>query len=227
MSKLFQAVTEGSIQSANNQKEVYLIEESSLRNRFGSNWNKLMEESQSSLISARVIFKLLDQIPQETALDYSGPCISATSALERELKRIFQDNYSGFSGKYDFTLGDFPTILECYKNQAGKWTPEDQISSVLRDYLCSIIKKRYIANKSDPRTCFLSKKLPDGSVLDFSFIDTIDFVRRRYRNPAAHTDRLSKKTAEQCFTRIMGALDAETRLTMTESALWFLMEVIN
>lgn len=126
-----------------------------------------------------------------------------------------------------FILGDFPTILECYKNQAGKWTPEDQISSVLRDYLCSIIKKRYIANKSDPRTCFLSKKLPDGSVLDFSFIDTIDFVRRRYRNPAAHTDRLSKKTAEQCFTRIMGPLDAETRLTMTESALWFLMEVIN
>ena len=59
---------------------------------FGKSWDLLLPASKASLISAGVLWKSCTRITKP-GFDFSGVCISATSALEMELKHIF---YSGF-----------------------------------------------------------------------------------------------------------------------------------
>lgn len=59
---------------------------------FGKSWDLLLPASKASLISAGVLWKSCARITKP-GFDFSGVCISATSALEMELKHIF---YSGF-----------------------------------------------------------------------------------------------------------------------------------
>lgn len=63
-----------------------------LQSLFGDAWTRLLPTSRTSLISAGVLWKSCSGITKEH-FDFSGVCISATSALEAELKRVF---YTGF-----------------------------------------------------------------------------------------------------------------------------------
>lgn len=60
---------------------------------FGQAWDSLLPTSKTSLISAGVLWKSCAKIGDDKEFDFSGICISATSALESELKRYF---YIGF-----------------------------------------------------------------------------------------------------------------------------------
>ena len=59
---------------------------------FGKSWERLLPTSKTSLVSAGVLWKSCASITKDN-FDFSGVCISATSALEAELKRVF---YTGF-----------------------------------------------------------------------------------------------------------------------------------
>lgn len=66
-----------------------------LRMLFGGIWNKLLPTTQASLISARVLWQSCIGITRED-FDYSGICISSTSALECELRRWFYVGYQEY-----------------------------------------------------------------------------------------------------------------------------------
>ena len=66
-------------------------ETANLQSIFGIIWDRLLPTTQTSLVSAGVLWSYCEDIGNN--FDYSGVCISATSALESELKRVF---YTGF-----------------------------------------------------------------------------------------------------------------------------------
>ena len=66
-------------------------ETANLQSIFGIIWDRLLPTTQTSLVSAGVLWSYCADIGNN--FDYSGVCISATSALESELKRVF---YTGF-----------------------------------------------------------------------------------------------------------------------------------
>ena len=70
-------------------------ENEELRRLFGGIWNKLLPTTQASLISARVLWQSCMGITRED-FDYSGICISSTSALECELRRWFYVGYQEY-----------------------------------------------------------------------------------------------------------------------------------
>ena len=66
-----------------------------LSERFGTRWSKLDETSRASLVSAAVIWKRCEDIIDDR-FDYSGVCISVTSALEFELRKIFFKGFKSY-----------------------------------------------------------------------------------------------------------------------------------
>lgn len=72
-----------------------------LKSLFGKSWDLLLPVSKASLISAGVLWKSCARITKP-GFDFSGVCISATSALEMELKHIF---YSGFQAFLEMRYG--------------------------------------------------------------------------------------------------------------------------
>lgn len=65
-------------------------EQTYMKGLFGKTWDRLLPDSRSCLISAGVLWKKCADIKAED-FDYSGICISATSALEYELRRVFYE----------------------------------------------------------------------------------------------------------------------------------------
>ena len=77
-----------------------------LRFLFGKTWDYLLPASKTSLVSAGVLWKTCARITKKD-FDFSGVCISATSALESELKRVF---YTGFQKYLCTRYGDPATL---------------------------------------------------------------------------------------------------------------------
>src|SRR5699024_1892294 len=103
----------------------------------------LLATSRTSLVSAGVLWKSCASITKDN-FDFSGVCISATSALESELKRVFYTGFQNFLedryGKPDAnnwestfanwpekllscTQYDFKRSLDKYSRGHQKWKP--------------------------------------------------------------------------------------------------------
>ncbi|MBQ1324606.1 MAG: sel1 repeat family protein, partial [Solobacterium sp.] len=182
-----------------------------LAHRFGSLWDRLLPESRSSLISAAVLMKTCKDI-HDDSFDFSGVCISATSALEGELKRIFCTGFMDYMEEHGtsqedinyvsrritkagiFTLGSMPFVLaESDKMNA---TEKQRIKELVLPYLHSLI----------PGTA--QDQLPGlFSSGENSLLSRIDYVRENYRNSAAHSDNLTRQTAMDCCRDVIGTED--------------------
>lgn len=69
-------------------------EELNLNRLFGEIWDKLLPSTKTSLISANILWK---NCPNQNAIfDYSGVCLTVTSALENELKYWFFTKYQEY-----------------------------------------------------------------------------------------------------------------------------------
>lgn len=218
-------------------------EEQHLQNIFGSTWDRLLPVTQSSLVSASVLWNLCANI-SEKSFDYSGIIIAATSALESELKRVF---YTGFrdyllstfgdpenipvdkvytlwpekylslskkeydeqisKGNYpkvelardEFRMGSLPYMFND-KNEGQK----KLLRNRMKEYLVSIFKEEYCKNPllTVNRTFWKNgKEVSDPN----SFISQCEYIRTHYRNPAGHVEVLSRKSAEECYAKIVGA----------------------
>lgn len=73
----------------------------------------------------------------------------------------------------------------------------------MKSYLATILKEEYISN---PLDVFYRK---DDK---FCFVSRCEKVRISYRNPAAHSNVLSKKDAELCYRAVVGKREAEEHL---------------
>lgn len=201
-------------------------EKKSLATVFGTAWEQLDTYTKDSIVSAMVILKETKSEEAE-GFDYSGVCISATSALENEVrKRFFYDlqNYLKvnnmpicnwpkqlvYNGKEDngnsFTLGVLPYFFGFKNsNKYSKYcaSEDDKLRSILEDYL-----KNKTGNKSITLESFKN------------FVEKTEKIRIAYRNPSAHTEPISKSKAYNCCNAVIGIKEVEEHNSKIIGALY-------
>lgn len=222
--------------TAESQETEYEKAKKALEERFGEYWNRLQPASQVSLISARTLYELSIQQKAGDNFDYSGVCISATSALELELKKVFLNNYVKFAKKSAVSIDRWPESIRHWSNKKQIWLPKDRFvlgdlpslletsqgraSTLLNDYLQSILNLDS-SQSNNPRY-----PLINGNQKRTSFLTRVDELRNNYRNPAGHGGTVNQKRAIGCCREIMGSFEAETRLTAAESLLVELLSML-
>ena len=98
-----------------------------LRKLFGTVWDKLLPMTQTSLISAGVLWESCAGITKD-AFDYSGICISSTSALECELRRWF------YVGYQEYLLNTVGNPNEMDPSEVWDEWPEELLNTDKRKY---------------------------------------------------------------------------------------------
>lgn len=208
-------------------------EENHLQNVFGNTWKRLLPSTQTSLISAGVLWNLCANI-SVAGFDYSGIIIAATSALESELKRVFYTEFQTYmvatygdpskqdaektyafwperllsktKVEYDneisrgvaslpqladsFTMGTLPYMFYD-KNTSQK----SLLQNRMKEYLKTIVRAEYYGA---PLKAF------NDYADENNFVRQCESIRTLYRNPAGHVDVLSRESAEECYTRVVG-----------------------
>ena len=216
---------------ASNQK--VQEEEIRLQKIFGNTWNKLLPTTQTSLVSASVLWELCDNI-STVDFDYSGIIITVTAALESELKRVF---YIDFQKYMVATYGD-PAKQDAERTYAvwperllskTKYRYDDEMSRGIASlpqladnftmgtlpymfYDGNTNQKNILQNRMEEylKTIVDKRyyKAPLNAFNEYSndnnFVKQCENIRILYRNPAGHVDVMSRESAEKCYTKIVG-----------------------
>ncbi len=140
--------------------DLAMQEEAHLKSMFGSHWSRLHESSQTSLISAGVLWKSCAGISR-TDFDFSGVCISAAAALETELKRVFFTGFQKFMQE-KYGMPDVNRWEETFQN----W-PEKLLSMSKADFeaYCEM-------HSSNPK----SKHLPKLELADMFTMGLLPYI---------------------------------------------------
>lgn len=219
-------------------------EEKRLKIAFGPIWKKLLPSTQTSLISAGVLWTSCSEIEDQN-FDYSGICITTTCGLEAALKSVF---YTGFQ-EYLQEKNGLPAILPT--DAIYTYWPEQLLDTKyyvfrrilddgeepkvslgdhftmgmlpylfygrhpivrkkMNEYLQTILKKTdaecgrwWAVNALDQMT-----NIRTGERDKNSFVSRCERVRVAYRNPAAHSRIVNRKTAKACTDEIVGRTEA-------------------
>ena len=209
-------------------------EKSHLQNIFGNTWNKLLPTTQSSLISAGVLWSLCANISMAD-FDYSGVVIAATSALESELKRVFFTDFQNYmvsvygnpeaQDDIEKTYNFWPERLlnktkteydkEFSKGSASLPKLSDNFTMGTLPYMFydkddrqkNILRNRmkeYLRTIVDEDNYDEPLKAFNDYSNDKSFVKQCESIRTLYRNPAGHVEVLPRESAEECYNRIVG-----------------------
>lgn len=223
-----------------------LLEDEAMRLRiaFGPIWDKLLPSTQTSLISAGVLWASCAGIEDQN-FDYSGICITTTCGLEAALKSVF---YTGFQ-EYLQTKHGHPTALPA--DDIYTYWPEELLDTKyyvfrrilddgeeptvnlgdhftmgmlpylfygrnpivrekMNEYLKTILKKPdaisgkwWAINTLDRMENIRAGERDAGS-----FVSRCELIREAYRNPAAHSRIVDRKTAKACTDAIVGRVEA-------------------
>ncbi len=192
--------------------QAYLAEKNKLILSIGAdNWSKLDSSSQDFLITAKLSYNSL--IKMQDIIDYSGVCLLVTKAIEVEMSNRFyrdyisflkvrypgKENYTQYPSpllKYqkpirekDFTLGTVAYVL-CYINDPES-SPEQNNNN--KSKLLEFVSERLMQGK-DEQT--ITEHIQ-------TIAQSVETIRKDYRNPSAHTNRLQRINAEQCFNLVL------------------------
>ena len=226
--------------------------ESELAKLFGDCWinKQLLDTTKESLIAARVLLVCAER---EGICDCRGIVISATSALERELKARFYTGIRSYfkeTGIWDgstetelppnlqqklkaaedkFTLGDVKYILSC-EDFLTK-LPRQGYTSEQIPFLRSYLKEHIISDdilsgirKQGGRP--YNPERPED-LFTFNgkpcFTDKLIHITNNYRNPAAHTSDTPREVARQCCLDVIG--QSKTDLANIEGLLLELLKL--
>ena len=198
---------------------------------YGRLWDGLNNETRISLVSAAVLWDGCKGINSDTEFDYSGICISATSALEREVKRIFHLGFKKYietfcdkslkfnqKDKREFTLGTLRYLLKFDWDISFELIRSNNVVPY-NTHLHNYLKK--IKCEKQPNNVVEAIKKAGG------FSDEIENIRKIYRNEAAHTNNVSRDLAEECYHTIIGKEEAEKLIVDTHNTLQWLYEIID
>ena len=197
-------------------KSFYNHEKEKLIGSFGeSAWNKMDFSSQNFLITSKVTFE--KYIGMANIVDFSGVCLLVTSALEMELTKRFCTNFIAFlEAKYQKDYAKFPpALLNRYSKDNPKPTNPKyfEIGSILCLFDPTLPDRNYTESQqlATQRELldYAKKKLmtgvPENNILPTfkEFAKTINEIRLKYRNKAAHTDALTQTDAKSCFDLVI------------------------
>lgn len=175
-----------------------------------SGWKKLNEASQRFLISARVLFRQFQKL--QDIIDYSGVCVLVTKALEVELDKRFYHNFLSFlKEKYKKDYTKYHTAL-LYKYKSPL-RPQSFTMGNLAFVLC------FVDNRNDSISQIENNK---AQLLDYSkskllskyteeeikellreYAKAIEDIRKKFRNPSAHTNEIKRIDAENCLNLVL------------------------
>ena len=173
-------------------------------------WERLLPETQKSLISSAYLLKECEGMPPD--FDYSGICITAVVALEKELRRVFSDNYIEYlretrdedripdlfkNDNYFFSLGKLAQIFGY--NTKTEELRYDFYARAMEEYLKTIVKKVY---SYEPLWAFIEKDDPQ------CFIMRCLTINKSYRCKAAHCGNVSYDDAVDCCYEVYGESSA-------------------
>ena len=193
--------------------------EKKLSDIFREGWSngQLHDNSKESLISAYV---LLEYAEEQKLGDFRGIVISVTSVLERELKARFCDGFRTYleeqgceipcSLKKTFTLGSFFYIIcnDIYKREMDGTTSrtpksDDELKQI-DDYLETIVTEGKKQTADDRYSDIFIKYGGNNS-----FSSRVKKVLNKYRNPAAHTEASTHKSAKNCVDFVVAGSEIE------------------
>ena len=198
---------------AKKSEREYNLELNKLVLSFGENaWNKMEESSQTFLVSAKVIFNNL--ISLYDIVDYSGVCLLVTKALEVEMGKRFCVNFIAYlvqkyPGKVNYA--QFPTALldKCGRPIKPKHFTLGSVAYVLCYLEPNDIADEQKKNNKEKLIEYAREKLfmgkTDADIFTKlqNYAESVEEVRKDYRNPSAHTNKLCRVDAEQCFALVV------------------------
>lgn len=197
-------------------KSFYNHEKEKLIETFGEcAWNKMDASSQNFLITSKVTFE--KYIGMVNIVDFSGVCLLVTSALETELTKRFCTNFIAFlEAKYQKDYSKFPpALLNRYSGNNPKPTNAKyfEIGSILCLFDPALPDRKYTETQQlvtqHELLDYAKKKLmtgtPEDNILPTfkNYAVTINEIRLKYRNKAAHTDALTQTDAKSCFDLVI------------------------
>lgn len=218
------------------------IEENKLRSLFGTVWERLLPSTQASLRSASFLWQSCLDINRPD-FDYSGICISTTSALEGELRKWF---FVGYQNYVIENIGNPETMersdvermwpKQLLDTKDGAFTLKKQESFTMGnlsyvfnesfidpetgkkrwyiyDYLKTIVKPEFQRNP-----CIALNNFRDTN----SFINQCENIRTSYRNRAAHPEVITRDEAENCYYQIVGRAEAYLHTTKAQGLILLL-----
>ena len=207
-------------------------EESLLKGMFGSYWKTLDSYTQKALISAKVFLKTCSTA-SHAGLDYSGIIVSASAALENELKRRLFAGYQAFVHKKcgSPSCGKWPELMT-FRHNSGNIVANNTFTlgslrymlevqgedkQLFEEYLETILGDNY---KSYGLSIFTDKNGDSAS-----FKARCENLRITYRNAAAHTALVNRSQAEACCKDIMGSNEASERIGRVQGLLYDLVQI--
>ena len=232
-----------------NANKLVMQEESYLKGIFGSIWNKMRSDTQTSLRSARVLWRCCSEITDET-FDYSGVCISLTAALESELKSVFffglqryllktygapsfnnyhcpsillVSNGNKINDGRHITLGSISYLLGAGYKQThpDKYGNKEVYDSLLKEKMIEYL--RWVIKDSistnDPISLFAG--------VNSRFTRDCDDIAQHYRNEAAHIGTINKSQVNDCYEKVVGNHDFAEQQGKVTSLLIRLYSVID
>ena len=173
-------------------------------------WKKMQQESQTCLITGKIAFQSMINADDDS-LDYSGICILAAKALDIEMSLRFYTKYLEYlqDPNNHFNLSQWPnTLFDKY----GNVLTDDGFTLGSIKYVIGIsedgaIKNRYVYKMF---LQYAKSALYDPSFSEVEItehlkkcVNSIETVRLKYRNPAAHRTSLDRVTAEECFNYLV------------------------
>lgn len=189
--------------------DLYAKETEELKNALGENvWKKLDERSKKFLITAKVTF--IGQRDCEDMIDYSGICLLLTKAVEVECTNRFYTHFLKYLKEKN--EDDYPSWLIDKKTNAVL-DPKQFTLGTVKYALCyhpeyswkskQLIKDETILFKYADDVLFENDHIMDHKSILFEDAEHIEYIRKNFRNPAAHGNALQYQSAAMCMDYIV------------------------
>jgi len=207
-----------------------------LKQLFDPIWDRLDPRTQRELFSAKMSYQLLAQKECGNDIDFSGVCTLASKAMEVECEKYFYKRFQQYifeqtpekrrdaqfvealsltpeaekqsKQRGGFTLGSVQHILKPrYDREKGEFEPYKRYMAVLTSYARERLFSPGVgADLMDDRQI--------RNVL-WKYVDYVNTVKNRYRNPSVHKELVSQQSALSCLDYVV---DVEKKLKEMVSA---------
>lgn len=207
-----------------------------LKQLFDPIWDRLDPRTQRELFSAKMSYQLLAQKECGNDIDFSGVCTLASKAMEVECEKYFYKRFQQYileqtpekrrdaqfvealsltpeaekqsKQRGGFTLGSVQHILKPrYDREKGELEPYKRYMAVLTSYARERLFSPGVgADLMDDRQI--------QNVL-WKYVDYVNTVKNRYRNPSVHKELVSQQSALSCLDYVV---DVEKKLKEMVSA---------